>query len=60
MRNKMNALMIGILIFGSIMVLTGLVLKILHVPFYKSVLISGIAFDFLGVAVYFLGVRNRS
>ena len=56
----MNALMIGVFIFGSIMVLTGLVLKILHVPFYNSVLISGIAFDFLGVAVYFLGVRNRS
>jgi len=59
MKKRMKALMIGILIFGSLMVTSGMVLKIMHVPFYNSVLIAGLAFDFLGVVVYFLAVRDK-
>ncbi len=59
MKNKFRALMVGVFIFGSLLIGAGITLKLSGVPFYPSVLISGIAFDLLGAIIYFLAIRNK-
>lgn len=59
MKNKFRALMIGIFIFGSLLIGAGITLKLIGVPFYPSVLISGFAFDVLGIIVYFAAVKDK-
>ncbi len=58
-QKKFKGLVTGVFILSSIVVVLGLVLKLSGYQLYHTVLISGLGFGVLGIAIYFMEVRNK-
>lgn len=59
MKKRFEGLMKAVLVLGFILIIAGAVLRLLHYPFWYSVIGAGLAFKVLGAAIYFLGVKDK-